>query len=323
MDSADAVSPHPSIGMPQPAANRDIVKNTATICAFFGLLAFVNNAFGQEEIKLFPQNVDIREFTGCRCHDDTLKIKQIVRVKDGFMEEGDEYRNMDINKEYSLFTFADLNGDGVCEILHYFSSSIRGWPYDYVTIYMIKDTLTKIEDVPSLHLNFAESDGQFLQINLGIIEGHKTNPIYYNLVLRFDGKEYSTFYAPAMTKGELKAKGLAAYKSKKYEKAYIYFNNALLTPHHSYSDCLQSANDVAITLIKLNRFDEVQPLLLKYIVEQSDDSAKAAAYYNIGLAMEKLNNDKEAIVNFEKSCKLKETSACKEKIVEIVSRMKK
>ncbi|MDR0711822.1 MAG: hypothetical protein LBF67_05715 [Prevotellaceae bacterium] len=125
-----------------------------------------------------------------------------------------------------------------------------------------------------------------------------------------------------MTKGELKAKGLAAYKSKKYETAYLCFNNALLMPHYSYGDKLQSANDVAITLIKLNRCDEVQPLLLQHINEQSSDNAKAAAYYNIGLAMEKLNNDKEAMVNFETSCKLKETSACKAKIIEVESRMK-
>jgi tetratricopeptide (TPR) repeat protein len=296
----------------------DIAKRAATICACFWLSAFASNAFGQEEIKPFPQNVDIRKFTNCRCHDDTIKIKQTVWYR--YMEEEDDKYP---NRDYSLFRFADLNGDGVCEILHYFSSSLRGWPYDYLTIYMMKDTLTKIGDFPSFLLNFAESDGHFLQINSGTIGGHKTNPIYYNSVLRFNGKEYSLFYDPSMTKGEFSAKGLAAYKSKNYKKAYIYFNNALLTPHHSYGEKLQSANDVAIALIKLNRFDEVQPLLLPYIGEQSSSNANAAAYYNIGLAMEKLNNDKEAIVNFIKSCKLKETDACKAKIMEVESRMKK
>ncbi|MDR0710900.1 MAG: hypothetical protein LBF67_00945 [Prevotellaceae bacterium] len=88
-------------------------------------------------------------------------------------------------KAYSYFTFADLNGDGVCEILHYFPSRIRGWPYDYLTIYMIKETqLTKIGDIPSFLLNFAESDGQFLQLNLGVSGGHKTNPIYTTVRFR-------------------------------------------------------------------------------------------------------------------------------------------
>jgi tetratricopeptide (TPR) repeat protein len=284
------------------------MKDSAIFFTVLGLLLFANASLGQEQLRPFPQNVNIHEFTSCHCRD-TIEIKQTIRDIDF---EGNEQSD-----EYSKFTFADLNGDGTCEILHYFSSEIRGWPYDFLAIYMLKDTIVRIGDFPSFLLSFAESDGKFLQINYGNIGGHKTNPIYYNSVWRFDGKRYVPFYSPNMTRGEFKNKGIAAYKKKNFEEAYICFNNALLMPYHGENQKLESANDVAITLIKLNRFDEVQPLLSKYIKAHSNNDAKAAAYYNLGLAMEKLNDNKEAIKYFEMSCKIKETNACKKKIEEI------
>jgi tetratricopeptide (TPR) repeat protein len=284
----------------------NMIKIFTALCCFL----FVSSIFGQEKTELFPQNINLENYTQCKCSD-TTAIKQKI---DEIDFEGERY-----SYDYSQFKFVDINNNGICEVLHYFSSGLRGWPYDYLTIYIIGDTLNKIGDFPSF-LYFAESDGHYLQLNYGYIEGHKTNPIYYNSVWRFNGEEYAPYYCPHMTKGEFKTQGTIAYKNKKYEKAYIYFNNALLTPHHSENQLLESANDVAITLIKLNRADEVQPLLLKYLDYYSENDTKASAYYNIGLAMEKLHNDETALINFEKSCKYKKTEACKTKIKEIENR---
>ena len=280
----------------------------ALIFSFFFLS--IGILFSQEkQLELFPQNVDISDYTNCICND-TINIKQIIKNKD-------IYENEKLSYDDSKFTFADINDDGVCEILHYFSSGVRGWPYDYLTIYMFLDTLNKIGEFSSFLLNFAESDGEFLQINYGKISGHKTNPIYYNSVWRFNGKEYAPSYSPNLNKGEFKSKGLNAYKNKMYEDAYIYFKNVLAIPHHSPAQLLESANDVAITLIKLNRYDEVQPLLEKYIKDATNENVIASAYYNIGLAMEKLGNKKSAYLNFKKSCDLNETNACKTKLLEL------
>jgi tetratricopeptide (TPR) repeat protein len=277
-------------------------------------LLFVSGIFGQEKTELFPQNINIENYTQCKCSDTTNIKKKIEEID--FEEERYSY-------DYSKFMFVDINNNGICEVLHYFSSGLRGWPHDYLTINVVGvgDTLNKIGDFASFLLYFAESDGHYLQINYGGFEGHKTNPIYYNSVWRFNGEEYAPYYHPHMTKGEFKTQGAIAYKNKDYEKAYIYFNNALLT--YSETKLLESANDVAITLIKLNRADEVHPLLLKYLDYYSENGTKAAAYYNIGLAMEKLHNYKVALTNYEQSCKYKETNACKAKIKEIQSRVKK
>lgn len=258
----------------------------------------------------FPQNVNIDDYVTCQCNYDTTQIKSVIDS----LDFGDERYDYD----YSYFRFVDLNNDGACEILHYFSNSLRGWPYDFMAIYMFENALKKIGDFWS-SLNWAESDGRFLQINSRSIGGHKTNPIYYNSVWRFDGVEYTLFYKPDMTKGDFQQCGNIAYKNKQYEEAYTCFNNALLTPHYSDDQLLASANDVAITLIQLNRSEEVETLLKKYLENCFDNKVKAAAYYNIGLAKEKMNYYDEALVNFTQSCKLNETKACREKIISLRS----
>lgn len=261
----------------------------------------------QDSIKHFPDKVNLKEFKKCTSRIDTPRVKKKIFDKD--------FSGYKASYDYSRFKFIDLNKDGACEVLHYFSSALRGWPHDFLTIYIMEDTLfKKIGDFPSFLLSFAESDGEYLQINYGYIKGHKTNPIYYNSVYRFNGNEYSQYYSPNMTIGEFQNIGLDAYKKGNYQKAYICFKNALLTHHHNKDELLKSANDVAITLIKLNRFKEVRPLLRKYIKNCNDNKYLAAAYYNIGLAMENLNNFNKALENFKKSCEYRETNACRTKI---------
>jgi tetratricopeptide (TPR) repeat protein len=275
------------------------------------LIAFHFLGLCQETIKLFPKNINIDEYIIDNCYIDTVKIKEQIIEKDFFGEYGN------YTSDFSSFKIVDLNNDGNCEFLHYYSSSVFGWPYDFLSIYKVTETsITKIFDMPNFLLQFAEPHNDYLQINYGYLEGHKTNPIYFNSVWRFDGYKYSTYYSPHLTKGEFKEAGLTAFKNKDYHKALIHFNNALLTPHHSQNanDLLLSANDVAITLIRLDKFDEVIPLLSNYSEKASDNNAKAAAYYNIGLALENLNDIEKALQYFEMSCKHRETNACNSKI---------
>lgn len=263
-----------------------------------------------QELKKFPDDVDISDFTECVCTFDSLKIKKKI-----IEEDFEGYR---AKYDSSKLIFADLNADTECEILHYFTSSMRGWPFYYLSIYKVeKDLPIKIGNFPSYLLKFAESDGEYLQINNGGFDGPKTNPIYYNSVFRYNGKAYALYYAPHKTKEEFRRDGHFAYQKGDYETAYINFFNALQIPHHSITQQLLDVNNVAITLIKLEKSEQVEPLVnryLKYCRAGCDKSDLAAAYFNLGLAKEKLNDTKTALLYFKKSCASKETTACIEKI---------
>ena len=275
------------------------------------------NAVAQDNpLVQFPKNVDIHAYRHCNSFTDTTTLLNKVQKLD-FRDEQDHREG-----NYSRVLLADLNSDGTCEVLHYFSSSLRGWPYDFLTIYQLNQNaeLRIIGDFPSFLLSFAESDGQYLQINMGYIGGHKTNPIYYNSVLRYNGSEYIDYYSPGKTKEYFRESGLEAFRAKRYETAYTNFWNAYITPHHGDTDRLHDANNVAITLIKLRQCEKAKRLLLLIINKPKTFSPQemAAAYFNLGLCEESDGDYKKAFAYFSKSCDYKETSACERKKADII-----
>jgi len=171
------------------------------------LLFLISICKGQDKLELFPKSIETKDYSDCKCEIDTIKLKEIVLEND--------FAGYKADYDYSRFTNIDLNNDGICEIAHYFSSSVRGWPHDYVTIYRnFNGNIEKIGDFASFLFSFAESDGNYLRINCGSIGGHKTNPIYYNSVYGFNGEKYDLIYSPGKTKGEFREAGLKAYRPK-------------------------------------------------------------------------------------------------------------
>ncbi|SMO94665.1 hypothetical protein SAMN06265379_1243 [Saccharicrinis carchari] len=277
------------------------------LLVIFGLIA--NSVFAQVELELFPKNIKIDNYKHCLCKFDTVNIKAEI-IKEDFGENGK------LSYDYSRFKFVDLNSDNKCEVIHYFSSGVRGWPHDFITIYSIneKSSIHKIFDQGSFLVSFAESDGNFVQITNTYFKGHKTNPIYYIETWKIIGDKYRKYYSPELTKGEFKEKGLKAYRSKKYEEAFICFSNVLHFPHNTSNAYLNSLNDLAITLIKLRRYEEVESLYKNTIEKSSDMKSLASANFNIGLAKEKEGKKAAAISYFKKSLKQHWTKAAEEKV---------
>ena len=245
-------------------------------------------------ITEFPQNVDLDNYKRCTYSFDTVSIKRSISEIDF---EGEK-----MHYDYSRIELVDINDDGVCEVLHFFSSGVRGWPYDFMTIYQVKSNqLTKIFDGGSYFVEFAEPEDKWLQINYTVMEGHKTNPIYKNSVWKYEYDKYKPYYSSEMTKGGMKEKGLEHYHSGDFANALIYFKNVLVFPHTSNDKLLNSANDVAITLIKLKKFREVEPFLMPYFSGTTDKGVLASSYFNLGLAKEFDNDFASAIKYYEQS----------------------
>jgi tetratricopeptide (TPR) repeat protein len=71
---------------------------------------------------------------------------------------------------------------------------------------------------------------------------------------------------------------------------------------------------VAITLIKLDRSNQVEDFLKPYIFKASDQDILANSYYNLGLAKELIDDLDEAKEYFQKSNQLNQTKAAQDKI---------
>ena len=287
---------------------------------FLILLLFLivsHGSFAQAgDYFVFPQNLSDQLYRSCKpIADWSLLEKKIVELDLSEETELGEYNA-------SKFVKIDLNADGQCEILHYFTSALRGWPYDFVTIYQVSadNRLEKIGDFISFMLSFSVPDGEgkYLQIIEGYTAGVKSDPFFYARLYRFDGKSYSAVAHPQKTKSEYREEGLKAYRAKDYQLAYKAFWNAFKTPHRSAEDELHDANNVALALIKLKRFEQANSLLLPMVVNKENGAKeRAAAYFNLGLMEEARANLPLALEHYQNSCKLKETKACGEKAEKI------
>lgn len=269
-------------------------------------LFFVSiQSFGQDRLFVFPEPIDTASINNCRVRDFDFR-KKIELSKFG---ADTAYF------EYSKVSFLDINGDGQCEIIHYFLNRIMG-VYDFLTIYKIKDSneLKELGTFTNWNFTFAKSENEYLAIIEGYFKGHKTNPVYFSKVYEFDGSKYVASNIPEVTKDEYERKGLALYNEKKYEEASKYFWNALRTPHHDFIDELKDANNLAIAWIKTGKNEEAISLLENYITQFDqkyyDAKELAPSYFNLGLAEENLQNHKKAKDYFLLSCKYKKTEAC-------------
>lgn len=121
-----------------------------------------------------------------------------------------------------------------------------------------------------------------------------------------------------MTRGQYRKEGLKYYRAKNYERTAKYFWNSLRLPHHSFTDKLFDANDLAITWIKMEKYNKAIDLLQDHLQQFEHDyynSKKIGpTYYNLGLAFELLNKPKKAYKNYKLSCKYNPTDACRTKI---------
>jgi hypothetical protein len=181
------------------------------------------NLLAQEPMAPFPVKISLDNFKDCQYPQDTTSLHETITNLD-FQYGKKPY-------DYSRFEYIDINQDGECEVFHYFSSGVRGWPHDFLTVYdLVNSNLIKLFDGSSYFSSFAESDGKYLQINYIEFDGHKTNPIYKNTVWKFDGEKYSPSYSPDFTKGQMKSAGLKSYQNQDYSTALVYFKNVLIMP---------------------------------------------------------------------------------------------
>jgi len=284
------------------------------IFILLSFLSFVQNGFGQSELYVFPNKL-LPEDT---CKLDINKYHNIIIKK----ELGDE---IDIIKlDNSELKKVDLNGDGKCEILHFFSSLYFG-NYPLISIYLFDelDSLVNIGTFLNSDFTFAEPDSNcFCQVINGYYEGEKTNPIHYSRVYRYDGKRYVEYKNPHITKNTYRELGLKFYKERKYRLASTYFHNVLSLPYSTMSKTLDVCN-LSIVWIKLTQYEKAIKLIEEYLnslsIGQNKREELSCLYFNLGLAYEYLGEKLLALKNYKLSCFHKQQPDCSSKIISLTS----
>ena len=282
------------------------------------LFAFFNSSFGQSESEtyFFPKPVKIESIT----------CNSLTKTE---LDNYYNYLNDRLDKEYAgtiELLQVNIDKDSQCELIHFYYDRVAVPNYDLANIYEINENkeLVLIGSFLKENFSFAESDGNYLQILSKYYKGHKTNPIYFLKVFRFNGNKYEVYKEPEITRNEYSESGLKAYKEKNYGLAKKYFQNAVVMPHHFDSDKLHDINNLAITLIKLEKFEEAKNLLLESLEEDRadyyDKNELAATCYNLGLIFETQSDYDNALKYYKKANNYKTTEARKKKVLEIESK---
>lgn len=220
---------------------------------------------GQDSIKIVPQKIDLN-FNHC---DATSKYvsELLAKVKSlGYQTESEFYKDNVIS--------VDLNNDGICEyILRYYD----GGANIIEEFYIVKDN--ELENIGTFwehSYSWLERFNDYPQLLVIYYDGEKTNPIWKFRVLRYNGDKYAVYYSPDLTYGRLQDLGLKYYQQKNYKLAEICFRNVLTV--YSYSNTTD-VNNLAVSLIKQNKYDEAENLLLKELSE----TKSADTFYNLSL----------------------------------------
>jgi len=207
--------------------------------------------------------------------------------------------------KYEATYLYDLNEDGICELLVH--DSHCGDNSTWYQIFEVTDKGPKHIGTTVPGDWFGEPYNGYVQILRNGYFGHKTNPSFTVLVQRYEDGEYRFDRGrPDISFGGYSNYGAEYYKKKDYNKAYYYYLNVYRMLQENN---VKSANDLAITLYKMNRLEEAKKVLEKNIQTKSDKNDKAALFFNLGLIYEKENSLETAYKNYQKANDLYSTKS--------------
>jgi tetratricopeptide (TPR) repeat protein len=263
------------------------------------LVSWTLKILGQINTYLIPEPIYLQE--GQCQSQDSIVSKLLTIAKELDAQTLSEFH------EDKVITI-DLNDDGSCEyILNYYD----GGANIVENIYEIRDRELKLlSGFWEGTYSWIEKYNEYPQILLRYYDGHKTNPIWKFGVLRFNGDKYERFYFPDQNYGLLRDTGLREYNRMNYELAEIHFRNVLrVYPHDDPTD----VNNLALTLIKLNKKMEAKKLLLEEVRRHDF----ADSYFNLSLIYRSENNKEEELKCLIKSNELKPTNNKSKRIKEL------
>ncbi len=234
---------------------------------------------GQESIMIVPPKIELNYN---HCDSASTYISDLL----------DKVKSWEYQTDFKFYKdnviSVDLNNDGICEyILKYYD----GGANIIEEFYEVKNNELKIIGTFREHsYSWLERFNNYPQLLVIYYDGEKTNPIWKFSILRYNGEKYVVYYSPDLTYGRLQKLGLKYYKQKKIKLAEICFRNVLTVYSNSNSIDI---NNLALSLIRQNKNDEAEDLLLKELTGRKT----ADTFYNLSLVY-KNKGDVENELNY-------------------------
>ncbi|HOH74665.1 MAG TPA: hypothetical protein PKW38_02680 [Paludibacteraceae bacterium] len=234
---------------------------------------------GQESIMIVPPKIELNYN---HCDSASTYISDLL----------DKVKSWEYQTDFKFYKdnviSVDLNNDGICEyILKYYD----GGANIIEEFYEVKNNELKIIGTFREHsYSWLERFNNYPQLLVIYYDGEKTNPIWKFSILRYNGEKYVVYYSPDLTYGRLQNLGLKYYKQKKFKLAEICFRNVLTVYSNSNSIDI---NNLALSLIRQNKNDEAEDLLLKELTGR----ITADTFYNLSLVY-KNKGDVENELNY-------------------------
>jgi tetratricopeptide (TPR) repeat protein len=234
---------------------------------------------GQESIMIVPPKIELNYN---HCDSASTYISDLL----------DKVKSWEYQTDFKFYKdnviSVDLNNDGICEyILKYYD----GGANIIEEFYEVKNNELKIIGTFREHsYSWLERFNNYPQLLVIYYDGEKTNPIWKFSILRYNGEKYVVYYSPDLTYGRLQNLGLKYYKQKKFKLAEICFRNVLTVYSNSNSIDI---NNLALSLIRQNKNDEAEDLLLKELTGRKT----ADTFYNLSLVY-KNKGDVENELNY-------------------------
>ena len=262
------------------------------------MVLMATNLFG-EEIFVYPEKYEHTGYDTCK-----------VPVQEA-RSECDPTRSIKAEFLY------DLNNDGICELFVPDEPCFgNGGPFYH--LFEWRNGKLKLIGAVNPAFWLAKKYNGYAQILYPSYFGHRTNPGNTVAVQRYDGKRYQFLPVPEISYCGYGDLGMKYYKNHDYLKAEIYYLNLYRMKRE---EDIHSANDLAVTWIKLQKYGQAEILLKKHIEASADAKGSAAAYFNLGLIYETTNKREDALSAFTASNALSPTAARQKKVDELRRRV--
>jgi tetratricopeptide (TPR) repeat protein len=218
---------------------------------------------------------------------------------------------------YSVINTVDLDSDGVCDSLVRTLGNHATYPeeYSYHKYGMPHgDEITKIK-------YYSPYNGKHLQVEMEDRNGMRV--LYRNIdgiyqIYRIDHFSpdlknnifvYKESKFPLKDSKETNSRGEAQYHKGNIIKAIKYYKDAIKTNKYNY----QAVNNLSLANYRLKKYDDSTYRLNELAHSKASNTQRAAAFYNMARAHEKLNNLREAHENYLSAYEVKPRKVYKEK----------
>jgi len=240
------------------------------------------------------------------------------------------------NNKNTKVTPVDLNSDNVCEYFITYDWGRRCTPVTEIATYS-KKTIKSIGEFKGGPIEaFGTKRNKYVRLINYTWGGHRTAMIFTTNVLYYNGENYICEFCKDNSHGGYIDLARKAYDQGNYDMAEVlYWNAYAMNGERKISD----ANNLALARIKNKKYKSAIKLLSKYlrynnkkIIEterypcyfkncipskQKINKLQSSAYYNRGIAYEKLGNITKAISDFKASLNKRDNKSIKARVIKL------